>query len=120
MMRSAAVESETVWIAPPVNLAREQAWLVQATVAHVTGVPLNELCAHTRCRSKAAFARQIAMYLGYTVFDMRLAQIARAFGRHRSTARHAIRLIEELRENPELDRLLCWMEAILTRSGRLS
>lgn len=120
MMRSAEAEIETRRIAPPVFLVLEQAWLVQVTVAHVTGVPLQELCARTRSSPKAAFARQIAMYLSHTVFTMNLADVARAFGRDRSTAVHAVRLIEELREDSELDRMLCWMEAMLMRAGRFS
>jgi len=120
MFKSAAIEIETVRAVPAVCLLREQAWLVQVTVAHVTGVALKELCARTRCRPKAAFARQIAMYLSHIVFRMNSAEVARAFGRDRSTARYAIRQIEELREAPELDRMLCWMEAMLTRTGRPS
>jgi chromosomal replication initiation ATPase DnaA len=44
---------------------------------------------------------------------MNLAEIARAFGRDRSTAAHAVHLIEDLRDDPELDRTIGWMEALL-------
>ena len=99
---------------------REQAWLVQAAVAHVTGVSLRELCAETRRRSNVALARQMAMYLSHVVFAMSRAEVAELFGRDRSTAKHAFRRIEELREDPELDRTLCSLEAMLRRTGRLS
>jgi len=98
---------------PRISPAREHAWLVQTAVADVTGVALQELCAMTRSRPKAAFARQIAMYLCHVVFAMNLTQVARAFGRDRSTAAHAFHRIEELREDPELDRMLSWLESIL-------
>ena len=63
MMKSAAIEIMPPRAAPPASMTRERAWLVQATVAHVTGVAFKDLCASTRRKPKAAFARQIAMYL---------------------------------------------------------
>ena len=120
MLKLAAVESEIGWARPPVSLVRERAWLVQATVAHVSGVALKDLCARTRRGPKVAFARQIAMYLSHIVFEMSLRQVARAFGRDRSTAAHAIRRIEELREDPEVDRMLGLLETLLLRAERMS
>ena len=118
MMKSAAVQIEVQRASPAVSSVREQAWLVQATVAHVYGVALKDLCATTRCRPKAALARQIAMYLCHVEFEISVAEVARAFGRHPTTAAHAVRRIEELREDPELDRALGWLEAMLRRAGR--
>ena len=120
MLKLAAVENEIGWARPPVSLVKERAWLVQATVAHVTGVALKDLCARTRRGPKVAFARQIAMYLSHIVFEMNQRQVARAFGRDRSTAAHAIRHIEELREDPEVDRMLGLLEALLMRAEELS
>jgi chromosomal replication initiation ATPase DnaA len=118
MMKSAAVQVREQQAGSPVLLMREQAWLVQAAVSHVTGVGLKDLCANTRRRPKAAFARQIAMYLSHIVFKMSPAEVARVFGRHPSTVAYAFRRIEELREEPELDRTLDWLEAMLRRAGR--
>lgn len=56
-----------------------------------------------------AFARQVAMYLASVGFGMSLGRVARAFGRDRSTVRHACQLMEERRENPGFDQ---WMEAL--------
>lgn len=58
---------------------------------------------------RVAFARQVAMYLASVGFGMSLGRVARAFGRDRSTVRHACRMMEERRENPSFDR---WMEAL--------
>lgn len=58
---------------------------------------------------RVAFARQVAMYLASVGFGMSLGRVARAFGRDRSTVRHACRVMEERRENPGFDR---WMEAL--------
>jgi chromosomal replication initiation ATPase DnaA len=101
--------------ASPVN---EQTWLVQAAVAHVTGVALKDLCAATRSRPRAAFARQLAMYLSHVVFRLSLTEVAIAFGRDPSTAAHAFRRIEEMREDPEFDRTLNWLEAMLRRTAK--
>ncbi|MDP3492610.1 MAG: helix-turn-helix domain-containing protein [Hyphomonadaceae bacterium] len=58
---------------------------------------------------RVAFARQVAMYLASVGFGMSLGRVARAFGRDRSTVRHACRVMEERRENPGFDR---WMDAL--------
>ena len=100
------------------SLVRERAWLVQATVAHSTGVALKDLCARTRRPPKVAFARQIAMYLSHIVFQMSPTEVAQIFGRDPSTVVHALRRIEELREDPALDRTLDWLEAMLNRAAR--
>jgi chromosomal replication initiation ATPase DnaA len=120
MFKLAVVQIDTGWAEPEIHPVHQQAWLVQETVAHVTGVPLKDLCAKTRSRPKAAFARQIAMYLTHTVFEISLTNVAVAFSRDRSTAAHAIHRIEDLREDPELDRLLVWLETMLSRAGSLS
>lgn len=95
----------------------QQALLAQITVAEITGVRLTLLCATLRGDDKAAFARQMAMYLCRVVFGMTLADIAGSFGRDRSTAAHAIRRIEEAREDPEIDRRIAFLETTLKRAG---
>ena len=58
---------------------------------------------------RTAFARQVAMYLASVGFGMSLGRVARAFGRDRSTVRHACMLLEERRENASFDQ---WMDAL--------
>lgn len=87
--------------------------LAQIITAHAYGVPLDSLMAATRKDRRVAEARQVAMYLAHVVFRMSLAEIARGFGRDRTTARHACRHVEELREDPGRDRLIAWLEATL-------
>ena len=118
MMKSAAAQVEEQPAASPLSLERVQAWLVQAAVAHITGVALKDLCATTRRPPKVAFARQIAMYLSHIVFKISPAEVARIFGRDPSTVTYALGRIEELREEPDLDRMLDWLEAMLRRAGR--
>lgn len=85
----------------------------QIVVAHVYGVPLEALLAGTRRDRQAAEARQVAMYLAHVVCRMNKSSVARAFGRDRTTAHHACRRIEDLREDPDQDRLLAWLEVLL-------
>lgn len=101
----------------PVWRAGQQALLAQLAVAEVTGIRLTDLCSPVRGRARTAFSRQTAMYLCRMVFAMRLCDIALAFGRDRSTVAHALRRVEEAREDPEFDRRLVWLEAALRRAG---
>ena len=70
-----------------------------------------ELCAPSRCRAPAAFARQVAMYLAHVAFGMPLGDVASSFGRDRSTAAYACRMVEERREDSTLDYALDHLEA---------
>src|SRR5262249_48194993 len=87
--------------------------LARMMAAQAYDVPLEDFAAATRCHPRAAFARQVAMYLAHVVFGMKMSEIGCEFRRHRSTASHACHRIEDLREDPELDRLLGWLEAQL-------
>ena len=87
--------------------------VTQVAVAHVYGVPLDQLLAATRKDRRAAEARQVAMYLAHVALGMNLSVVARGFGRDRSTACHACRHVEELRENPEIDRQMTSLEALV-------
>lgn len=95
------------------GLQPPQVGVAQIMVAHVYGVPLDSLMAGTRRDRRAAEARQVAMYLAHVVFRMSLGAVARGFGRDRTTARHACRHVEAMREDPERDRLLGWLEMAL-------
>lgn len=87
--------------------------VTQILVAQTYGVGLDEIRAVTRRTSQAAFARQIAMYLAHIVFSLSIAEVAKAFARERSTVCHAIQRVEALRDDPDLDRTLGWLETLL-------
>jgi chromosomal replication initiation ATPase DnaA len=72
-----------------------------------------DLRAATRGRCEISFARQTGMYLARVVLGMTLLQAARLFGRDRTTASHACRVIEDLRDDPAFDALLSAMEAFV-------
>jgi chromosomal replication initiation ATPase DnaA len=101
-----------------VSATCEQVLLVQMAVAEATGVGLAEIGSDKRGDPRTAFARQMAMYLCHLVFEMSAYKLADAFGRDRTTVRHALHRIEELREDRDLDRMLSWLETMLRRAGR--
>lgn len=90
---------------------------VALTVAAAFALPLSELRAPTRRSRNTAFARQIAMYLAHVGFGLSLTQVGHGFRRDRTTAAHACRAIEALRDDPRFDRTLdalekaCWARA---------
>lgn len=94
-----------------------RAYLAQMAVCEAFGVHLVALTAEGRGRHKVAFARQTAMYLCRLVFAMTLSEIAQCFGRDRTTAAHAIRRIEEAREDARFDATLCVIEMLLRQIG---
>ena len=92
---------------------RSRARFVIDLVAMATGVSAPDILSGTRCHARAARARQVAMYLTYVAYSWPLARIGRAFGRDRTTAGYACRLIEDLRDDRAFDARLCELEACL-------
>jgi hypothetical protein len=74
-------------------------------------VPARALHAPTRRDPAVAFARQAAMYLAHVAFGLKLSEVARGFGRDRTTVAHACRLVEERRDDPAIDAVLAALEA---------
>jgi hypothetical protein len=83
---------------------------VLATAAAFAVSPL-ELNAATRRGPYIAFARQSAMYLAHVAFGLSFSDVGRGFGRDRTTAAYACRLIEERRDDPAIDRVLGSLES---------
>jgi chromosomal replication initiation ATPase DnaA len=50
------------------------------------------------------------MYLAHVSFGLNYAEVGRAFGRDRTTAAYACRLIEERRDDPAVDAVLGSLE----------
>lgn len=64
--------------------------------------------------SRVAFGRQIAMYLAHVGFGLNLSQVGLAFGRDRTTVRHACALVEDRRSEPAFELALAALESALT------
>jgi chromosomal replication initiation ATPase DnaA len=89
--------------------------LAQIVVAQATAIPLEKICAPTRSKPVIAQARQIAMYLTHVALGVSLTQTAAGFGRDRTTASHACKVVEELRDDPKFDFQLSQLEEGLAK-----
>jgi hypothetical protein len=85
--------------------------LTAIATAAAFALPVGELIAETRRSHYVAFARQSAMYLAHVTFGLNYAEVGRAFGRDRTTAAYACRLIEERRDDPAVDAVLGSLES---------
>lgn len=83
---------------------------VTLATADAFAVPVGELIAESRRSATAAFARQCAIYLAHVTFHLSYSEVGRAFGRDRTTAAHACRLIEDRRDDPAVDAVLDSLE----------
>lgn len=89
---------------PPPELA---CWRrVELAVALTMAVPLGQMRAATRSPVDAAFARQIAMYIGHAVLGLGFSAIGRLCGRDHKTVAYACRMVEQRRDDPAVDRML--------------
>lgn len=103
---------------PAVFLSTQRASLALFIAAQVYGVPVADMRAPTRGRPHVARARQIAIHLAARVFAMSHRQLAREFGRDRSTVCHACRRVAAMRAaSPEFEATLCWVESLLKRAA---
>ena len=83
---------------------------IMALVAQHKHVPLEMLRRNSRCRTPAARARQLAMYLSHVALGGSLTRVGQAFGRDRTTVSYACALIEDMRDDPRFDDEVCELE----------
>jgi hypothetical protein len=84
--------------------------LIATLVAPAFAVAPGDLVSARRGSAEIAFARQTAIYLARTKLGLSYAEAGAGFGRDRTTASHACRVVEERRENPRIDALLDCLE----------
>lgn len=87
---------------------------VLRVVASYFGVPTVELLAPTRRKRPIAYARQMAMYLAHTHYQLPMSAIARAMGRDRSTVGFGCRRIEDMRDDERTDTIVSCLELLLS------
>ena len=92
--------------------------VVETLVAAAFTIPASELRAATRRSASVAFARQTAMYLARVALRMSYDDVGSAFGRDRTTAAYACRVVEERREDPGVDALLSRLESVCVPAVR--
>lgn len=101
------------------NRAADCARLAEAAAANAYNVSLEEMRARTRRKARVALARQTAMYLSHVALGVSLTRTGAYFGRDRTTASHACRVIEEKRDDPDFDLRLSRLEESLARMARM-
>jgi chromosomal replication initiation ATPase DnaA len=62
--------------------------------------------------------RQIAMYVGHVVLGLSMNEIGRGFGRDRTTVLYACHLVEDLRDEPDFDRIVSTVEKVAIAAFR--
>lgn len=90
-----------------------RARLAADAASFALGLSAEEVLEGKRGCAQVAFARQVAMYICHTSFELSLARVAAAFQRDRSTVAHASRAIEDRRDDPSFDRWISDLEAML-------
>jgi chromosomal replication initiation ATPase DnaA len=93
----------------------DDAALVEQLVIRAFGLPVSTLLSDRRGQASVAFGRQVAIYLVHTRLRFSQAAAARRFRRDRTTAWHACGLVEDRREDPEIDRRIEAVEHALDR-----
>jgi chromosomal replication initiation ATPase DnaA len=93
--------------------------LSQIVAAQAFGVPLADVRARSRGDRTTARARHVAMYLSHVVFSVHVRAVARIFGRSPTATHHALKRVESLRDDPELNRTLAWLEDMLRSAGEV-
>ncbi|MBL1431309.1 MAG: chromosomal replication initiator DnaA [Robiginitomaculum sp.] len=90
-----------------------RARLSRALVSFAFNIEEKDLSGATRGNARAAFGRQVAMYLSHVAFELSLSRVAHAFGRDRTTVSHACHLIEDRRDDAKFDDKLDALESLL-------
>jgi chromosomal replication initiation ATPase DnaA len=87
--------------------------LAARLAAGVSGVAASEVISSRRSSRRVSTARQIGMYLAHTAAGLPLTKVAEYFGRDRTTAAYACRLIEDRRDDRKFDAELVELEELL-------
>jgi hypothetical protein len=87
--------------------------VAMALAAWIAGVEPGAVIRDTRGKAQVAAARHLAIYLSHVVLGRDIKHLSRAFRRDRASLRHAIRRIEDARDDMAFDQRLSRIEAIL-------
>ena len=88
--------------------------LVEHCALSTFGISKPVLSLRNRTAS-VALARQTAMYLAHVTFGLTYSEVGQLFSRDRTTVAHACSTIEDLRDDPTVDRTLSVLESTLTK-----
>ena len=80
--------------------------------AALFNVPSKEIRKAGRTTLGISRVRQVAMYVAHVVLKLNMTDIGRAFARDRTTVLHACHLVEDLRDDPDFDRIITMTERV--------
>ena len=83
---------------------------IKYSTAKAFGIQSRDLDSKTRKQADIAFARQIAMYIAHVRLGLNLGEVGKVFQRDRTTVGHACRLIEDRRDDEQVDFLINCLE----------
>lgn len=86
--------------------------------AALFNVPSKELRQTGRNSAEVSRVRQIAMYVTHVSLGIAMHEVGRCFARDRTTVRHAVHVVEDLRDDPEFDRIVVITERVATAAFR--
>mgnify|MGYP001189005261 CR=1 FL=1 len=92
---------------------------LEAAVAAAFDLPAEDISRPTRCGVAVAFARQVAMYVAHVDLGLSLTAAGRLFGRDRTTAAHACQVVEDRRDEAEVETVLAAIETAAQAWWRL-
>ena len=87
-------------------------------VAALFAVSSKELRKAGRPVEPVSRVRQIAMYVAHVVLRLTQGEVGRGFGRDRTTVVHACKVIEDMRDDPEFDRVVAVVERVADAAFR--
>ncbi|WP_152045347.1 helix-turn-helix domain-containing protein [Aureimonas psammosilenae] len=100
---------------PMTFMTREREALLCAIARHIASaafdVALCEIERPDRAARETAAARQAAMYVAHVVFQVAPTSVGREFGRDRTSVGHAVRLVEDRRDDRAFDERLDRLES---------
>jgi Bacterial dnaA protein helix-turn-helix len=85
---------------------------MQDVLAACFSVSGRELRAQGRARAEICRVRQIGMYVAHVIAGLSMFEVGLGFQRDRSTVAHACHLIEDLRDDPDFERVILMIERI--------
>lgn len=108
---------------PPASKRRDEASLEMCEslidiAAALFSVSSKELRKPGRTTVPVSRVRQIAMYVAHVVLRLTMGEVGAGFGRDRTTVLHACQVIEDLRDDPEFDRVVLMTERVAAAAFR--
>jgi len=116
MNRSASSASTNGLSSPRVSPSERVVRFITLCVAPDFGLDQGTLLVPTRAAPQTVFARQVAIYLAHVCFGLSFAAVGRMFQCDHTTVAHACRVIEDRRDDRDLDRRLTVLEHTCRRA----